>query len=188
MRRLAIQIVIMLWLVTTTSASTVADSFTDRRVSVGQKLFRTMLVADTSYKDNILPDGNIYVDIIYRFDKTLALQHADILEQDLPALHDVPVVVRIVSLKQYLAKSNKPSVGVFIIEKMPLDLLNLIVSRSILNQHILFSPFEGDVEKGVMAGLSVESRVRPFVNMRSLELSKVKVKPFFIKVSKRYAP
>ncbi|OUS30902.1 hypothetical protein A9Q99_05165 [Gammaproteobacteria bacterium 45_16_T64] len=188
MRRVVTQVIIMLWLVTTTSASTVADSFTDRRISVGQKLFRTMLVADMNYRNSILPDGNIYVDMVYQYDEALALRSAEMLTQDLSVLHEVPVVIRTISIKQYLARGGQPSVGVFISEKLSSEQLKKVIKRSIANQHILFSPFEGDVEKGVMAGLSVESRVRPFVNMRSLELSKVKVKPFFIKVSKRYAP
>ncbi len=49
---------------------------------------------------------------------------------------------------------------------------------------ILYSPFEGDVERGVTAGLSIEAKVLPFVNQRTLEASGVELKPFFLKVAK----
>ena len=36
---------------------------------------------------------------------------------------------------------------------------------------IVYSPFEGHVESGVLGGLSVEAQVRPYVNRATLEAS-----------------
>ena len=54
------------------------------------------------------------------------------------------------------------------------------------NHIIVFSPFEGDVERGVQCGIAVQARVRPFLNMKSLKSAGVSLKPFFLKVAKKY--
>ena len=100
----------------------------------------------------------------------------------------MPVIVRPLSITQYVHDQQVSSIGAFITEKIDINSLQQVIVKGHKNQHILFSPFEGDVEKGVMAGLSVESRVRPYVNISALKHSNVEMKPFFIKVSKLYAP
>ena len=51
---------------------------------------------------------------------------------------------------------------------------------------IVYSPFEGHVEKGVLGGLSVEAQVRPYVNRATVEASQITLKPFFMEVAKVY--
>ncbi len=188
MRKAGMKIVLMLWLLTATFAPAVADTFTERRIIVGQKLFRTMLVSNLNYKNNISPEGRIYVDLLYQYDNEQAKKLASGLTLELTAIHGVPVIVRPLSITQYVHAQQVSSIGAFITEKIDRNSLQQVIVKGHKNQHILFSPFEGDVEKGVMAGLSVESRVRPYVNISALKHSNVEMKPFFIKVSKLYAP
>ena len=188
MRIAGMKIVLMLWLFLATFVPAVADTFTERRIIVGQKLFRTMLVSNLNYKNNISSDGSIYVDLLYQYDNEQAKKLASGLTSELTAINGVPVIVRSLSLKQYFNSQQVPSIGAFITEKIDKNSLQQIIIKGQINQHILFSPFEGDVEKGVMAGLSVESRVRPYVNISALKQSNIEMKPFFIKVSKLYAP
>jgi hypothetical protein len=188
MRIAGMKIVLMLWLLTATFAPAVADAFTDRRITVGQKLFRTMLVANLNYKSHISSDASIYVDLLYQHDNEQAKKLASGLTLELTTINGVPVIVRPLSIAQYINHPKVSSIGAFITEKFDLNSLKKVIAKGQINQHILFSPFEGDVEKGVMAGLSVESRVRPYVNILALEQSNIKMKPFFIKVSKLYAP
>ena len=44
----------------------------------------------------------------------------------------------------------------------------------------------GDVERGVLGGIKVESRVLPYVNAMAMKESKINLKPFFMKVAKTY--
>ncbi|NRB41513.1 MAG: hypothetical protein HRU20_24080 [Pseudomonadales bacterium] len=174
-------------LLSSISFSLIADSFTDRRAVVGLKLFRTLLVADTGYQHHITPDGRLNVSLIYLHDLKTASQLAEQLSSELTQLHDIPVTVFTVTLQDYLNKKSQRSLGIFIADKFDLPRLQQLVKSSVAHKQILFSPYEGDVEKGVLAGLSVESRVRPYLNMQTLKKSQLKIKPFFIKVSKKYA-
>jgi hypothetical protein len=188
MRKAGMKSVLMLWLLLATFVPAVADTFTDRRITVGQKLFRTMLVSNLNYKSNISSDDNIYVDLLYQYDNEQAKKLAKGLTLELATINGVPVIVRLFSITEYINGSQVSSLGAFITEKLDINSINKVIAKGEINQHILFSPFEGDVEKGVMAGLSVESRVRPYVNIFALKQSNIEMKPFFIKVSKLYAP
>jgi hypothetical protein len=52
---------------------------------------------------------------------------------------------------------------------------------------VVYSPFEGHVEQGVLGGLSVEAQVRPYVNTRHARAPRTStLKSFFMKVTKVY--
>ncbi len=48
---------------------------------------------------------------------------------------------------------------------------------------IVFSPFEGDVEKGVPCGLSVTDIVQPYLNIKALISAQIQLKKFFMRVA-----
>jgi hypothetical protein len=45
---------------------------------------------------------------------------------------------------------------------------------------ILYSPFEGDVERGATAGVSIQSKVQPFVNAGTLKSSGIALRRFYL--------
>jgi hypothetical protein len=49
---------------------------------------------------------------------------------------------------------------------------------------VLYSPFEGHVERGVPAGIAVEAKVQPYLNLSALQAAGIELKPFFLKVAK----
>jgi len=51
---------------------------------------------------------------------------------------------------------------------------------------VLYSPFDGDVERGAAAGLCIEAKVQPFLNMPALQAAGVEIKPFYVKVARVY--
>jgi hypothetical protein len=51
---------------------------------------------------------------------------------------------------------------------------------------LLFSPFEGDVERGVATGFRVTDKVLPMVNTTSLKLSNIQLKAFFLRVAVKH--
>ena len=62
------------------------------------------------------------------------------------------------------------------------DLIEFVQQKQVL----LFSPFEGDVERGVTAGFRVTDKVLPMVNMASLKLSNIYLKAFFLRVAVKH--
>ena len=80
---------------------------------------------------------------------------------------------------------TEPLATLFISE--PLDgRLGELVGYSQARRALLFSPFEGDVGKGVATGLHITDRVRPLVDMESLRLSKIQLKAFFLRVAVKH--
>jgi hypothetical protein len=167
------------------SFSPTADSFTERRTSVGLKLFRSMLVANTAYQQKITDLDTLRVKIIFNHGLAKAQTLKQSLIADSAKLHGKAVVFELISIKDYL-QSNDKILGLFIAEKIDHASLQALIDKSITTQTLLFSPFKGDVEKGVLGGISVESKVRPFINMKTLNASKVTIKSFYLRVSKKH--
>lgn len=78
--------------------------------------------------------------------------------------------------------------GIYLLDELSEDVLQIITNQAIQKQIITYSPFKGNVESGVLGGLSVETKVRPYINMKTLIESQIQLKPFFLKVIKRYDP
>jgi hypothetical protein len=74
--------------------------------------------------------------------------------------------------------------GIFIAQAPPRAALSSLIKYGIGHHVIVYSPFEGHVELGVLGGLSVEAQVRPFLNRATLESSQISLKPFFLSVAK----
>jgi len=51
---------------------------------------------------------------------------------------------------------------------------------------MLFSPFKGDVEKVIHSGFVVSDRILPYINLTTIQQSRIKLKECFLKVSKYY--
>jgi hypothetical protein len=58
------------------------------------------------------------------------------------------------------------------------DISNYAITQGAL----LFSSFEGDVEEGAMVGLDVRSKIRPFLNLTSLERAGLKINPTLLRM------
>lgn len=93
--------------------------------------------------------------------------------------------VMTISLETLLASELQPSAVIFITGPMEQRLpeLNHFAQRQ---QVLLFSPFEGDVERGVTTGFRVTDKVLPLVNMDSLEKSKIQLKAFFLRIAVKH--
>jgi len=59
-----------------------------------------------------------------------------------------------------------------------------VVRYGIDHHVIVYSPFEGDVERGILGGIAVEAQVRPYVNAATLTASNITFKSLFFKVTK----
>jgi hypothetical protein len=60
------------------------------------------------------------------------------------------------------------------------------VTYSGRNSIISFSPYEGDIERGVQGGIAVEARVRPYLNLTALRNAGIRLKSFFMEVAKKH--
>lgn len=163
-----------------------ADSYDERRVRTGARLFRSLLAADTGLDKKVNAKGELEV-WVYSTDPRLG---AEILALVAPPGDPAKSSVRGLPLKAKLidtlpAAGSKPKpVGLFLASAPPPAALQSLIGWSNAARCILFSPFEGHVELGVVAGLAIEAKVQPFLNQRALTASGLVLKPFFLKVAK----
>lgn len=186
-RFFAIQLVMAVLLFSLPSASLVAQSFNERRTHVGLKLFRTLLAADLQSAQKVAADGKLPIHLVYASDAGDARELRANLKEGLIAVHDIPVRIEVTALADLLAARKDRPAAIFVAQQFETVELERLIRFCIDRQIILFSPFEGDVEKGVLGGLSVEATVRPMINMRTLNASRVAIKSFYLKVAKQYA-
>ncbi|MEN8617176.1 hypothetical protein [Shewanella baltica] len=162
------------------------DSFTDHRVRVGLKLFRALLSADLKLDEKTDNSGAVPVVLVHINSEDDTLEYQTLLDGYLHDINGVPVRLDIRTLQQILQPSSDKPAAIFIAQKLNDAELTALIERSISQGVILFSPFEGDVEKGVLAGISVQAAVRPLLNAATLNKSRLSIKPFYLKVARQY--
>lgn len=163
-----------------------ADANDDRRVRIGTRLFRATLAADLALESKAAADGSLTV-LVYAGDGSLADEIGRLIAE--PAapgqslLRGMPIRVR--PLDRLPLDGPAPA-ALFLASSPSADELDRLIRWSIEQRVILYSPFEGHVERGVMSGLSIEAKVQPFVNLESLAAGGVELKPLFLKVAKAH--
>ncbi len=168
------------------SASLVAQSFGERRAHVGLKLFRTLLTADTGIHERTDSRGELLIAFIHADDPREADGHARELARDFAAIRGQPIRTDVATLDKVLGDADYRPAALFLSQRLEADEIRQLVALAVRRHIIVFSPFEGDVERGILGGISVEATVRPLINMQTLQASGLAIKAFYLKVAKRY--
>lgn len=165
------------------SASARADSQDERRVRTGARVFRTLLLADMALERKTGADGRLDV-AVYADDRASLAEVAPLIAPA-PSPGSSPRGPQFaIRHEQALSETTVPPVALFLATPLAATELDRLVRWSIDHGVILYSPFEGDVERGVLAGVSIEAKVLPYLNQRTLDASGVEFKPFFMRVAK----
>ena len=165
--------------------SLAADQALQRRVLVGLKLFPAVLAASQALEPKSeLRD--IRVLIVHQGDKDNAEELADTLRA-IREIKGKPLVVETIPISHLLHGSNTPPLGLFVSQRNDED-IEMISRYGQQHNVITFSPFHGDVEKGILAGISISDRILPYINSQTLAALPTGLKTFFLKVAEIYEP
>jgi hypothetical protein len=175
------------WLAGALVASQADD---DRRAEAGVRLFRSLLAADLDLANKAGDDGKLLLVVFHTGDRQRAAALVTALAGDPKdgpdPIRDLPVLLDTSTDPTFAAFDGDPPAGIFLAQAPPPHVIATIVRYGIDHHVVVYSPFEGHVEQGVLAGLSVEAQVRPYVNRATLEASHITLKSFFMKVAKVY--
>ena len=171
------------------SASTArADDADDRRIRAGARLFRSLLTAQVALESRTAADGALHV-ILYGSDAHLSAEISTLIASSGDAgktgIKDLPVTIDNITSLSALAQAQQPA-GVFIVSAQSEKDLAELVHWSTASKVVLYSPFDGDVERGAAAGICIEAKVQPFLNLPALQAAGVELKPFYVKVARVY--
>ena len=140
---------------------------------------------DNHFRDKLDENKKASLLFVYDSDKKLAQELADRIGDEDNNIGGMSIATRVLSASEVLPDEDIP-VAIFLVEKLSDAQLLKVVSYAESAQRLVFSPYTGDVERGVTVGISVTNRVKPFFNLASLRRSKVVINALLMKMSKRY--
>lgn len=157
----------------------------ETRAWAGLDLFPSVLAADAEIAEKRGPDGALPLIILYQTDRELAEEMARRLART-GTIRGIPIRVEIARDSSSLHGRDSSPAGVFLAEPRIGD-LEAVIEFGRGNGRLVFSPFAGDVERGVPAGIAVSDRILPLVNAEALDAFGLRLKPFFLRISEVYA-
>lgn len=162
-----------------------ADEVQDRRAELGVRLFRTLLAADVDLTKRTVENNQLLVVFYYVDDKRRAEELAARFRGNPPEkIRDMAILTEVTNDAGFANYGTRAPAAVFIAQPPNANLLKSVIRFGIDHHLIIYSPYEGHVERGVLGGIAVEAQVRPFVNLATLAASRVSLKPIFLQVTK----
>jgi len=167
--------------------TSISDDFTDRRITTGAKIFRALLAADVDISLKTTANGDLRLCLLYVDDTWNAEKAAATLgNRDDSRIRGNDITIEILPYDACVNANKKRCAGVFLTQTLNEEKLKKLARYANEQNMVVFSPFEGDVERGVQSGIAVEERVRPYLNIKALQTAEIRLKPFFLRVVKQY--
>jgi len=178
-----IGLIILCGLVPILGTSSLAQDALSPRLQIGINLLPAIVAANQSLAATDIK-RNLPIYLVYREDRYQGEQLKQRISQ-VGKIRGRALEVEAISLDEFIAAEPQPLSVVFIAEPLDRQLPGLV--RFAQQQRLLlFSPFAGDVERGVTAGFQVTDKVLPQVNMASLKQSKIQLKAFFLRIAVKH--
>ncbi len=155
------------------------------RCRAGLDLFPSLLAADLNIRNKTGRDGKLCLLLLHANNPEKAKEFAAHLTS-VGRIRGLPIRVDIAveqSFDQYY--KDQTIAGIFLTQPLS-HRLNSIIAFAREHRCILFSPFEGDVERGVSGGMHISDRVLPYLNISALKAANIQIKSFFLRVSMRH--
>lgn len=163
-----------------------ADSMQERRITISASIFPKIIAVDQDLANKLDKEGYVRLAIIYSSSKTKAQKISKIMTRKVKNIAGNKIKIELIDINNRGFEDREKLTGIFFVDEMTDDELGKLVSYSSENNVLLFSPFEGDIERGVMSSIFVGIKIRPYFNVKSMKLANVNLKPALIKVSKTY--
>jgi hypothetical protein len=161
-----------------------ADEPADRRAWAGLDLFPSFLAADADIAEKKRPDGALHLLLVYQNRQDLAESMRTHLKQ-VTKIHDIPTRITITGIDELGDEVEPSPAGIFLVERAG-DEIEAVIRLGREHRAVVFSPFAGDVERGISSGMVITDRILPYVNVEAMRLSGIRIKPFFLRIAEQY--
>lgn len=170
----------MLILITSTPALSLPQL--NPRIQIGLNLLPAVIAANKKLADKD-QQKSLSIFLLYNKDRQIALQ----AEQNINTNQKIrghSFDTEVISINQLMSRNIDQHDAIFIVEKI--QSLEALIAYSREQQVILFSPFEGDIEKGVMSGIAISNNVLPAINQTAVRRASLNFKAFFLRIAVKY--
>ncbi len=172
-------------LLLTVASNVYAKHDLEARVEIGVNLLPSVIAAHTRWSlEKEDEKQSIKIFIVYDENRKVARDALSKLNR-IKRIRGHLVEKQIISMEEIFSGTSDKNSVLFIVEPL-LEYTNKAIEFSRINQFILFSPFNGDVEKGVMTGFEVTNKVLPAVNINALKDANIRLKAFFLRIAVSY--
>jgi len=168
------------------SVQAFADAMQERRIMISASIFPRLIAVDLNLLEKLDKSGNVRLGVIYHSDIDQAKKIEKLILRKVKRIAGKNIVVDYIKLKEIDQLNNGSYSGLFVAQVMSKPEIRKIIQFSNKQNILNFSPFEGDVERGISASIFVGAKIRPYFNIKSLKKSGVSLKPALLKVSKAY--
>ena len=181
------QVRLTIWLVLGLMLSEVlvADESEKRRVDISISIFPRIVAVDNHFREKLEVGNKVRLLFVYDEDRSLAESLMARIGKDGKMIGGMKIVTQLASVRAPLPDDEVP-VAIFLVERLDDAQLARVITFAEKKHRLLFSPYSGDVERGVMVGISVTNRVKPFFNLQALRRANVEINALLMKMSKRY--
>lgn len=167
------------------AGTVLAQGEAERRILVGLKLFPAFLAADEDIAAKRAANGRLSLLLLYSDDRETAEQLAGRLAA-IDTVRGIPITVEVSPYTDLPDYRKRSVAGIFLTQWVDDGKLASVIRFGVEGQVVVFSPFKGDIKRGVLAGLFVSDRILPYINMQTLRESGLQMKPFFLEIAKRH--
>jgi len=169
------------------SSSTFADDDAERsnrRILTSLEWFPKIINIDRELSQKRTPQGNLNVVFVYQNNREAVERIAKNFQQRFPRIGQYTVQVLIVNT-QVLPSLNYVS-AVFIGELLNKSEIKTILKYAENERVLIFSPFKGDVEKGIASGIATAGRIQPYFNKSALRRANLMLDEHVLNSAKLY--
>jgi hypothetical protein len=152
------------------------------RLQIGIGILPAIIAANQRLANDDAQSLSIY--LVYQNNRHRAEQLRPALEK-IGKIRRHELEIESLSMTQLLEDDPAPTSAIFLVEPVGRELDELLAFTE-RKRVLLFSPFVGDVERGIATGFRVTDKVLPMVNMTALKQSNIQLKAFFLRVAVKH--
>ena len=174
----------LLWMFTFLQGNLYAQEWEEPRIWAGLDLFPSLVAADRDIAEKHGPDGKLLLVLIYVDEKEAAEEMALYLAK-IKHVRGIPIRIELTDDTSMKSYEDTPLAGIFLTQRLNAELEH-VIGYGMKHHTIVLSPFEGDLERGVLGGIAISDRILPYVNMEAMRSWGIRIKGFFLRIAEQY--
>ncbi len=156
-----------------------ARGIDDDLLRIALKVFPRTVAVDLDIAGKLTPDGKVLLVLFYQAKHERAEAAVQKSKADYKSIADYPVKI----LSTDKLTQDTPT-AIMLMEDLDDVVFKQLLDYCTTHGIILFSPYEEDVRRGATAGISIETRIKPYFNKTTLERSGITINEIVLRSSR----